>query len=309
MRPSNNLNYDIIFPFFKDYEYLEKSLNYINLQNLLPNNLIFIDDGNKNPNLLTLIKKNLSNKINLIFISFDNNKGNITGVLEGVKRVKASYFFIMAADDIYYPDLSIKSLTLLSQNKNTGFVCSNIISNYKDKNFKKSIKYSFLNKIHYKPEEAKKILKFQMIKFYHNTVFYRTAYFKKINYFNKIIGPRCDFYNLIFFSSKFGFSYLDEYLAEFTIRKDQINKRYKDKYLIEEMKIIKKNFRELFYLVKELDMFFDLSPFGVFKLKNADLGEIVSYNLIKKSIFFYLWKKLRVYMPDSIIQFVYKIIN
>lgn len=309
MRQLNDLKYDVIFPFFKDYEYLEKSLNYINLQILLPDNLIFIDDGNNDPNLLKLIKKNLSNKINLIFISFNNNKGNIAGVLEGVKKVKASYFFIMAADDIYYSDLSIKSLTLLSKNKNSGFVCSNIISNYKDKNFKKFIKYSFLNKIHYKPEEAKKILKFQKIKFYHNTVFYRTSCFKKINYFNKIIGPRCDFYNLIFFSSKFGFSYLDEYLAEFTIRKDQINKRYKDEYLIEEMKIIKKNFRELFYLVKELDMFFDLSPFGIFKLINTELDEMVSYNLIKKSIFFYIWKKLRVFMPNSITQFVYKIIN
>ena len=75
------------------------------------------------------------------------------------------------------------------------------------------------------------------------------------------------------------------------------------------MKIIKKNFRELFYLVKELDMFFDLSPFGIFKLINTELDEMVSYNLIKKSIFFYIWKKLRVFMPDSITQFVYKIIN
>lgn len=309
MTLNNNLNYDIVFPFYKDYAYLNKALSYINDQILMPKNLIFIDDGNKDSNLKSQIVKILSKKIKLKFISLPNNIGNIAGVLKGVENVTNEFFFIMAADDIYYPELAIKSLKTLSKYPGAGFVCSNIVSNFKDRKIKKFINYSFLKKSYYSSEEAKKILKYKSLKFYHNTIFYRSDLFKKNNYFNKAIGPRCDFYNLIFFSTKYGFTYVNNFLAEFTIRKNQINKQYQDVYLINELSLINKDFKSLYNLVKELDMFFDISPFGLFSLKGSKLSEIITFNLLKKSILFYIWRKIRIYIPDIITQTVYKLIN
>ena len=47
----------------------------------------------------------------------------------------------MAADDIYYSDLSIKSLTLLSKNKNSGLYAQTLFRTIKIKILKKFIKY------------------------------------------------------------------------------------------------------------------------------------------------------------------------
>ena len=137
-------------------------------------------------------------------------------------------------------------------------------------------------------------MKYKKIKFYHNTVFYRSDFFKKKNYFKDIIGPRCDFYNLIFFSAEYGFVYVNQQLAEFSIRSGQINRQYDDNYLLQEIEKIKLNFKSLYDISKSLDMFFDLSPLGLLKLNKLD-PEIISVNLIKKYIFLYLEKTKKIY--------------
>ena len=113
---------------------------------------------------------------------------------------------------------------------------------------------------------------------------------------------------MIFFSAEYGFVYVNQQLAEFSIRSGQINRQYDDNYLLQEIEKIKLNFKSLYDISKSLDMFFDLSPLGLLKLNKLD-PEIISVNLIKKSIFFFIWKKLRKYTPNFVTQIVYKIIN
>ncbi|MDC3109301.1 hypothetical protein OA517_03005, partial [Alphaproteobacteria bacterium] len=83
---------------------------------------------------------------------------------------------------------------------------------------------------------------------------------------------------------------------------------YDDNYLLNEIKTIKDKFNRLYLISKSLDMFFDLSPIGLLKLNKIDSG-LISVNLIKKSIFFFIWKSLRKYTPNLVTQIVYKIIN
>ena len=64
----DDISYDIIFPFYKDHKYLKRAIISVNNQSLIPKNLVFIDDGNKDPNLKNLVTSFLSKKINLIFI-------------------------------------------------------------------------------------------------------------------------------------------------------------------------------------------------------------------------------------------------
>ncbi len=37
----DDLSYDIIFPFYKDYKYLNKAIISVNNQSLIPKNLVF----------------------------------------------------------------------------------------------------------------------------------------------------------------------------------------------------------------------------------------------------------------------------
>ena len=62
------INYDIILPFYNDYKYLKRYLNNINTQTLLPSNVIYIDDGNKDNNHKKLELENSNKKINLIYL-------------------------------------------------------------------------------------------------------------------------------------------------------------------------------------------------------------------------------------------------
>ena len=98
-----SIEYDIVLPFYKDYEFLDRQIEQINFQTLLPKRLIFVDDGNKDNELNDKIKSLLNKKIDLIFISFKENKGVYKANQEGLKYIRSEYFRFNATDDIYYP--------------------------------------------------------------------------------------------------------------------------------------------------------------------------------------------------------------
>ncbi len=95
-------NYDITYNFYKDYQFLEKSIQSINEQSLLPKYLIFTDDGNNDPTLKKKIKDLLSKKIKLIFIKNYKNLGPMQCNENALKKVKSKFFFLLSADDIFY---------------------------------------------------------------------------------------------------------------------------------------------------------------------------------------------------------------
>ena len=51
------MEYDLIIPFFNDQKYLVRFQKQVNNQHLLPKNLIFIDDCNKDKNLKKKLEK------------------------------------------------------------------------------------------------------------------------------------------------------------------------------------------------------------------------------------------------------------
>jgi hypothetical protein len=304
-----NIDYDIIFPFYKDYEFLNNQLEQINNQTLIPKNLIFIDDGNKDKNLQKIIRKNIKKEIELIFISFSKNNGVYFGINEGVKNLKSQYFRINSADDIIYPQLAEKSLTLINNYPERNFVFSNNISNFIEKNKKIKIKLSFLKKKDYSKHECDLIFKKYQFKIYHNTIFYRTSYFLENNLFKEEIGPRRDFFNIIFFSLNTGFCYLDDFLSEFTIRSGQLNKLYDTEFLYNELINIEKNFPKLYSYYINSNMHFDFNPLASFKFMRNKKYDLITTKWMLRSIKFHLWKSFREFMPNKLTQKIFELIN
>lgn len=297
----NDINYDIILPFYNDYEFLDFQIDCINNQTLKAKNLIFIDDGNKDFNLKKKIRLKLNSKIKLIFISFPINKGLFYGLAEGFKKLQSEFFRISATDDYSDKDLASSSLAILSKYKNRNFVFSNNVTYLKDKNKKIKVSFNFLNKEEFSNNDVNLIFKKYQFKIYHNTVFYRTKFFLENHIFKKEYGFRCDYLNLLYFSYLSGFVYVNEYLSEFTVRKGQINRMYGTKYLLNESSFLKINHPMFYQFYISNGLHYDFSPFSLFSMK-FHRNSLFNITWLIKSIKFRIWKRIRSLLPNYIIQ-------
>ncbi len=296
-----NIKYDIILPFYNDYEFLDFQINCMNYQTLKASNLIFIDDGNKDNDLEKNLKLKIDSEINLIFISFPKNMGLFHGLNEGFKNLKSEYFRIGATDDFTDKNLALESLKILNKYNKRNFVFSNNVTFLKDSNKKIKVDFKFLNKEEFSPSEVDLLFRKKQFKIYHNSVFYRTKFFLKNHLFKEKYGFRCDYFNLLYFSHLSGFVYVNKFLSEFTVRKGQINKIYNYEYLIKETIFLKNTHKDFykFYILNGLH--YDFSPLSIFRF------EFHKYNLFSikwliRSSKFRIWKKLRSILPNNIIQ-------
>jgi hypothetical protein len=302
-------NYDIIYNFYKDYQFLEKSIQSINEQSLLPKHLIFTDDGNNDPALKTKIKNLLSKKIKLLFIKNYKNLGPMQCNDNAVKKIKSKFFFCLSADDIFYKKFAEENIRILNKYPKASFVFSNLLINNTIKRKKYKIKYHFLKKNHYNACEVKKIYAHHQFKIYHNTVVLNSQIYKKDNIHSKIYGKQADMLNLIYLAFKYGFVYHDKYLSEFTFRKNQWGQIYGDKYIIKKLKFLKKTKINFYNSFIKSNLHFDLSIFSIFSLINNRMIEAITFKWFLRSIKFFLWKKLRFILPKNSLDLLFKFFN
>jgi hypothetical protein len=304
-----DFGYDIVFPFYEDYNYLKGCITKINNQTILPKNLIFIDDGNKNPNLKKIIKKILNKKIKLIFIKHRKNFGPQKAIENSLTKITSKFYFFIAADDIIYKNFAEENIKLLNKYPEAPYVFSNIIINNEINKKIYKIDYGFLKKSFYFKNEVKNILKNHQFKIYHNTVVFNSSTCKKNNISKIKYGRRVDMLNLLFLAFKFGFIYLNKNLSEFTIRKNQWGKTLSDDYLINELLILKQNQKKFYNFFITTNMHYDLSIFSIPKLIKKKLSDTISLKWVVRSIKFFLWKKLRFILPANNLNFLFKLFN
>jgi glycosyltransferase involved in cell wall biosynthesis len=304
-----NIGYDIIFNFYNDYNYLKSCIENINNQTILANNLIFIDDGNKDRNLENLIRKNLNKKIKLLFIKNSKNIGPEKSSENALKKISSKFFFLIAADDRIYKKFAEENICILNKYTDAPFVFSNlIINNHVNKKIY-NINYYFLKKNFYNKEEVKNFFKKHQFKIYHNTVVFNSKICRKNNLQKIIYGRRADMLNLLYLASNFGFAYLNKNLSEFTFRKGQWGQIMSDNYLIAELLILKKYQRKFYKFFIETNLHFDLSIFSIPKLIKNNLIDAINLTWFIRSIKFFLWKKLRFIFPEKSLNILFKIFN
>jgi hypothetical protein len=302
-------NYDITYNFYKDYQFLEKSIQSINEQSLLPKYLIFTDDGNNDPTLKKKIKDLLSKKIKLIFIKNYKNLGPMQCNENALKKVKSKFFFSLSADDIFYKKFAEQNIKILSKYPKAPFVFSNLLINNSIKRKKYKIRYYFLKKNYYSPYEVKKIYAHHQFKIYHNTVVLNSQIYKKDNIHSKIYGKQADMLNLIYLAFNYGFVYHNKYLSEFTFRKNQWGQISEDKYIIKKLKFLKKTKNDFYNSFIKSNLHFDLSIFSIFGLIKNRMIEAITFMWFLRSIKFFLWKKLRFILPKNSLNLLFKFFN
>jgi hypothetical protein len=305
-----NSGYDIIFNFYKDYDYIKSCIKNINNQSILANNLIFTDDGNNDHNLENLIRKTLNKKIKLLFIKNSKYIGPEKSSENALKKISSKFFFLIAADDRIYKNFAEENIAILNKCPNAPFVFSNLVINNHINKKIYNINYYFLKKKNfYNKKEAKNFFEKHQFKIYHNTVVFNSKICQKNNLLKIIYGRRSDMLNLLYLASKFGFAYLNKNLSDFSFRKGQYGKIMSDDYLIKELLILKKYQRKFYNFFIETNMHFDLSTFSIPKLIKNNLIETINLTWFVRSIKFFLWKKLRFIFPEKSLNILFKIFN
>jgi hypothetical protein len=302
-------DYDIIFNFYNDYNFLKPCITNINNQTILANNLIFTDDGNKDINLENLVRKILNKKIKLLFIKNSKNLGPEKSFENAQKKISSKFFFLIAADDKIYKKFSEENIKILNKYPDAPFVFSNLIINNNINKKIYNINYYFLKKNFYNKNEVKKFFHGHQFKIYTNTVFFNSKIFQKNNLLKKVYGRRCDMLNSLYLASNSGFAYLNKNLSEFTFRKGQWGQIMSDNYLIAELLTLKKRQYKFYKFFTETNLHFDLSIFSILKLIKNNLIEAINLSWFIRSIKFFLWKKLRFIFPEKSLNILFKIFN
>lgn len=298
-------SYDIVWPFYKDHKYFHRCLNFINSQSIKPKNLIFLNDGDKNPYLFNILEKKLNSKINLIYYRNSRNLGATKTLELGFMKIRSNYFHQIATDDVIHRKFIETNLIQLATRKNVAFTFSKIIYNVEKSKKATHIPLHFLkNKNWITSNEMEKFYSSYQFKIYNNTVCFRKKFFLKKNLIKDIYGIGCDMLNLQYLSFKYGCIYINKELASFTIREGQIGKitTSPNEYfkLYEKLKKNENHFLKKFI---DCNLHFDLPvTLQTFHLliKKKHLG-IFSIRWFLRSIKFSIWKKVRYKVSPRII--------
>ena len=300
---------DFIWPFYKDYNFLNQAIQDINNQSLLPKKIIFVDDGNKDQYLKKLLRAKIKKKIKIIHIINKKNLGPEKCFEIALKNVTSKFFYIKATDDRIYKNFLLDSIKQLKKNLKSPFVFSNIIINNLKLRNKIYLDFNFIKKKFNSKLDIEKIYKSNQFKIYHNTVIFNSKIFLKENIFKKKYGPRCDMLNLIFLSQRYGFTYLNKFLSEFTIRSGQWGGKQSNQNLIKELKILKKNNRKFYDFFTKNNLHYDLTVFSIPSLIYFGFSDIINIGWFMRSIKFQIWKKIRFLIHPKILRLIFNILN
>lgn len=297
---------DIVFPFYKDYNFLDISIKQINNQTYKATRLIFVDDNNNNKNLLKTIRKKLNKQIKLIFIKNNQNLGTEKSISKALKKVNSEYTYICSADDIIYKNFFQESIKSLKENKKSPFVFSNICINNLINKKKYKLPLNFINEGYNNKRQISHIFKKYHFKIYHNTVLFRSKYLLKNHLFDDNLSRRVDMLNLLFLSMKFGFAYLNKNLSEFTIRRGQYSYKKLDNEKIErELYLLKKNRKKFFNFLIKNNLYYEISP--IIFLKKKGFKKFINFKYLKRYYFFKIWKIIRFIIPHSYLSELFRI--
>ena len=300
---------DVVWPYYKDKTFLNTSISNLNKQTLKPKRLIFIDDGNKDNKLKKIIKSKLDKKIKFIYLKNKSNYGVTKSIEEGCKKIKSEYMYIQSTDDIIYSDFFEKNIRQLVKYPNSPYVFSNIKINNLTNNKKYFIEFDFIKDFYTTPDKIGNIYNNYQFKVYHNTAVINSKKFLKSNIFKDEFGRRADMLNLQFMSMNHGFCFLPDILSEFTIRKGQVSSNIlDDKYLIKELKFIKKEKKKFYNFIINHNLHYEISLKELLKYKKIFNG-VITFKYLIRSIKFKLWKNFRFYLNPKILNFLFKILN
>lgn len=107
----------VVIPSYNHAEFIERTLNSIFSQTLLPEKLLVIDDGSKDnsPKIICKLLEKCPFENELIV---RENRGLCATLNEGFTKTSGEFFAYIGSDDIWLPDFLEESVKLLEKRKN-----------------------------------------------------------------------------------------------------------------------------------------------------------------------------------------------
>lgn len=303
-----NSTYTLIIPYYNAKKFIKRCFYEISTQTKLPSCIFIVDDGSIQDQKfdINLVDKSLKDKVEIKIIYEKSNKGPEIILKQLMPLITTNYFKICAIDDRFEKNFAEESLKILNKYKDVGYVFSKAAMYFEDNNKIKKLNVKF-NQNYYTGKEFSKYIKNKTIKIYSPTIIYKTEIFKKDNIFFNNYGVWSDWLNNIYIGVKHGVCYVDKNLAYYSIHKNQYNKKFNkyNHYLKKIIKIYNEDRRLYNFLINNY-VLYDLSPLTIIKLKKTKLHEIYSFKLLYKSFKYYIWNKVKIFLPETILNFFIK---
>ncbi|MCU4614793.1 glycosyltransferase family 2 protein [Acinetobacter lwoffii] len=124
---SNYANVSVVIPYYNNSIYVEKALQSIFEQTLLPKEIIVIDDCSSDSHSLNVILKNYINKDDKIKVILHRNSVNKNGAYcrnLGINKARQKYIALLDADD-YWMNNHIE--VMINSIEENDFIFSNIV--------------------------------------------------------------------------------------------------------------------------------------------------------------------------------------
>ncbi|MDG2945454.1 glycosyltransferase [Bisgaard Taxon 10/6] len=127
MNKLNEINTTVVLATYNGKDFLEKQVESILQQTLLPTEIIFVDDGSTDGtrDLLLSIQKSYSGIIKIELVFREKNLGYILNFVDGIKRAKGDIIFLCDQDDEWHIDKVKNTLSFFSLYKDCIAVHSN----------------------------------------------------------------------------------------------------------------------------------------------------------------------------------------
>ena len=133
----NNSSISVVCPAYNSGKFIIGTLNSVISQNILPNEIIIIDDGSSD-NTIALVLEYRENNLNIpIKLITQNHLGPGAARNTGIKIAKSEWIAFLDSDDIWLPSKIENVKKTILDNKKINFICHNEF--FKDLNGKEKI--------------------------------------------------------------------------------------------------------------------------------------------------------------------------
>ncbi|MEZ8225878.1 glycosyltransferase family A protein [Vibrio splendidus] len=97
------MSISVIITTYNDSEYLESAINSVVLQDVLPDEILVIDDGSTIKGAKEIVSKFKKSKVNINYF-YKENSGPSSARNYGVKKASSEYITFLDADDVWLPN-------------------------------------------------------------------------------------------------------------------------------------------------------------------------------------------------------------
>ncbi len=276
--------------------------------------LIIVDDGSTDKSV-DIIKK-YAEKFNFIKVIFHTkNKGISEAIATAVDKAKGTYVHLGAVDDIVEPNFFEKSMKIIENYPNAGFVFSDAgefvekTENYEKFPFWFSSKSRYFSAL-----EMKKLIKKSYFTFPSLSCIFHKKKLLEVGSFRSDLERNGDLFAIFLLALRYGACYVPEILTWFCVRDDSYssiglcNKKSQKRTFYKTLDVLKNEYPTDYKNFRESGIVYEVSFRALWWLLSSKrYRNYITPLLLKRLIIRGFWRSFKKILPLSVRQLIRKI--